>query len=379
MKKRIISLLLIMTLILVLALPAYAAKDEYVSDEFEVLAQEELDELNETGAQLAEEYGVDVFFAHTYDDLEDFDVKDTFFKSDDYIALVANEDYWDVYVKGAPEDFVDDEVEQELWDAYNDAETYVGGIEQYQKEAKKLLKDKITDNEGEQKAEPETEETDDEILRLVDEADLLSSSEEKSLLKKLDETSKDMELDIIIVTMEDHSGNVETFTEELYDEVYGKNRDGVILLISMEDQDWCISGNGEGKDIFTSSNISAIGSAIKSDLSDGDYADAFDLFVDKCVYYIDGERNGFPFDVGGTALVALIIGLLVAVIVTFIFKGQLKSVHKQAAAQSYVKPGSMQVTLANEFYLYRTVDRTRRTDNSNNSSSGSHSTGSGKF
>ena len=112
MKKRIISLLLIMTLILVLALPAYAAKDEYVSDEFEVLAQEELDELNETGAQLAEEYGVDVFFAHTYEDLEDFDVKDTFFKSDDYIALVTNEDYWDVFVKGTPEDFVDDEVEK---------------------------------------------------------------------------------------------------------------------------------------------------------------------------------------------------------------------------------------------------------------------------
>ena len=376
MKKRIVSLFLVMSLILVLALPAYAAKDEYVSDEFAVLVQEELDERNKAGAELAEEYGVDVFFALTYDDIDEFDIEDTFFKSDDYIALVANEDYWDVFVKGTLEDYVDDDVEQELWDAYNKAETYVGGIEQYQKEAKKLLKDKVTENEGEQKAE----ETDDEILRLVDEADLLSASEEKKLLKKLDETSKELKFDIIIVTVEDFGGgDVEKFTEELYDDAYGKKRDGVILLISMEERDWCISGNGEGQDIFTSSNISAIGSAIKSDLSDGNYADAFELFIDKCAYYIDGERNGFPFDVGGTALVALIIGLLAAVIVTFILKGQLKSVHKQAAAQSYVKPGSMQVTLTNEFYLYRTVDRTRRTENSNNSSSGSHSTGSGKF
>ena len=99
-------------------------------------------------------------------------------------------------------------------------------------------------------------ETDDEIFRLVDEADLLSASEEKKLLKKLDDTSKSLEFDIIVVTMEDFGGgDIEAFTEDYYDDVYGKNRDGVILLISMENRDWCISGNGEGKDIFTSSNI----------------------------------------------------------------------------------------------------------------------------
>ena len=379
MKKRIVSLFLVMTLILALALPAYAAKNEYVSDEFEVLAQEELDELNEAGAELADEYGVDVFFAHTYDDLEDFDVEDTFFKSNDYIALVTNEDYWEVFVKGTPEDFVDDDVTEELWYAYNEADTYVGGIEKYQKQAGKLLKANGAEAGNTGKSEAETEEADDEILRLVDDADLLSASEEKKLLKKLDQTSKELELDIIIVTVEDcDGGDVETFTEDRYDSVYGKNRDGVILLISMAERDWCISGNGEGKTIFTSSNIDAIGSAITDDLSAGNYADAFDLFVDKSVYYIDGARNGYPFNFGTTLIVALVIGLLVAVIVTFVFKSQLKSVHKQAAAQSYVKPGSMQVTLARDFYLYRTVNRTKKA-NSSSGSSGSHSTGSGKF
>ena len=223
---------------------------------------------------------------------------------------------------------------------------------------------------------------DDDIVRLVDDADLLTKSEEKKLLTNLNDTSEELEFDIIIVTVEDFDGvDVERFTEDYYDETYGVSRDGVILLISMEERDWCISGNGEGKDIFTSSNIDAVADAIMDDLGDDNFADAFDLFVDECAYYIDCERNGYPFNFGTTLVVALVIGLLVAVIVTFVLKSQLKSVRMQAAAQSYVKPGSMNITMAHEFYLYRTVNRVRKANTSTTGTggSGTHSTRSGKF
>ena len=376
MKKRIISLLMVIAMLLAFAVPAFAAKKEYALDEFDVLTDDELDELNEIAADISEEYGIDVFFAMIEDDLEDFDVEDAFFKSSDYIALVQNDDYVDLFTEGDGDALAD--FGEDLWDTYNEEDTYIDGAKAYYAYAESLIEQYIADNDqGTQEAD---EEEDDEILRLVDEAKLLSSKEAEALLKKLDETSKEMKFDIIIVTMDDFGGNdVEKFTEDLYDQVYGKNRDGVILLISMEEHDWCISGNGEGKDIFTSSNIDAIGSAIKSDLSDENYADAFDLFVEKCVYYIDGERNGYPFEFGGTLLLAAFVGLLVAVIATAIMKGQLKSVRKQRAAQNYVKPGSLQITFAREFFLYNTVTRSRRTDNSSSSGSGSHSTGSGKF
>lgn len=222
----------------------------------------------------------------------------------------------------------------------------------------------------------------EQIVRLIDDAGLLTSAEARRLQNRLDQVSAELDFDIIIVTMDSFGGsNVERFTEDFYDSVYGSDRDGVILLISMAERDWCISGNAEGKDIFTSSNNEAIADAITPYLSDGDYADAFNEFVDQCEYYINGERNGYPFDSTTSLLIALGAGLLVAVIATAIMKGQLKSVRFQRAAQNYMKPGSMQLTYANDFYLYSTVDRTRRTDNnsSGTGSAGSHSTSSGKF
>ena len=370
MKKRVVSFVMVLIMLFAFAVPAFAAKKEHVLDEFDVLTAGELDELNDIAADIADEYGVDVFFAMIEDDLEDFDVEDSFFKSSDYVALVQNKEYVDLFTKGQGEALADHL--EELWNAYNEEGTYIDGAKAYYSLAKRLL--------PEQESKIEAEEDDEQILRLVDEAELLSSKEAKALIKKLDETSKELKFDIIIVTMDDYGkGDIEEFTEDFYDQVYGSKRDGVLLLISMEERDWCISGNGEGKDIFTSSNIDAIGSAIKGDLSDDDFAAAFDLFVEKCAYYIDGERNGYPFDMSGTLLLAIGVGLLVAVIATMIMRGQLKTVHMQRTAQNYVKPGSLQINFAREFFLYNTVTRSKRTDNSSGSSSGSHSTGSGKF
>ena len=396
MKTKFISILLIMAFILSFSLPVLAKEKEYIIDEFEVLVDEELEEVNEVAADLADEYGVNVFFVHTYDEVLDYDVQKAFFKTDEYIALVLSEQYWYVFSSGAASEIVDDDMEEVLVEAYDGEDTYIAGILAYYDVAEEILQELPEKEEpqtkeeddadhvvDEEKTESKNDEDDEQILRLVDEADLLSDSEEKALLKKLDKTSEELSFDIIIMTLEDHYGEVESFTKDLYKDIYGKKRDGVILLISMAERDWCIVGNGEGAQIFPSSTIDKIGSAITGDLKDGDYADAFDLFVDKAVYYIDGERNGYPFNVGKSLLIAAAVGLVIALIVTAIFKAQLKSVRKQAAAQNYVKPGSMQVTVHNDFFLYRDVTRTKK-ESSSGSSGGSsggsaRSTGGGSF
>lgn len=217
--------------------------------------------------------------------------------------------------------------------------------------------------------------------RLVDDAALLTQTEAEQLTELLDETSEELNFEIIIVTLDDFGGgNVERFTEQLYDEVYGKDQDGVILLVSMAERDWCISGNGEGKEIFTADHIDAVANVIIDDLSEGEYAAAFEGFVKECAYYIDGERNGYPFEASASLLIACVVGLLAALIVTGIMRSQLKSVQPKRSAQDYVTPGSLQVTVAKDLYLYRTLDRVKRANTSSSGSSGSsHSTRSGKF
>lgn len=125
--------------------------------------------------------------------------------------------------------------------------------------------------------------------------------------------------------------------------------------------------------------IDAISEAIVSDLSDGDYADAFITFADNCTYYLDGYLNGFPFHVGKHLLIALIVGIIAGIVVAIILKKQLKSVRQQKQANVYIKSGSMQITASRDLFLYREVSRTRKQSSNSSGSGSSRNVGGGKF
>ena len=79
------------------------------------------------------------------------------------------------------------------------------------------------------------------------------------------------------------------------------------------------------------------------------------------------------------ALSAVLDSNITTLVVALILKGQLKSVRKQNQANVYVKPGSMQLTTSNDFFLYRTVDRTKKESSSSSSSGSSRNVGGGSF
>lgn len=223
----------------------------------------------------------------------------------------------------------------------------------------------------------------DKPARLYDGADLLTSSEEASLIKKLDGISEEFGVDVIVVTVEDTgSYSVDDFTENYYDTVFGQHNDGVMLLLSMEERDYRILSEGIGNDAVPYDDIESIGEDIVPYLSDGDYAEAFSLFADKCEYEINGEINGFPFETGTNLIISVVVGFVIALISTGIMVGQLKSVRAQKTANLYTKQGSMKVTLSNDLFLYRNVSKVKReTSSSGGRSSGgsSRSMGGGKF
>ena len=221
---------------------------------------------------------------------------------------------------------------------------------------------------------------------LFDEADLLSASEEAALEQKLAQLSEIHQAQILVYTAATtEGGNAELYLNNLYDTKgfgYGSARDGVLLLLCMDVREYRILSNGYAASAISSYEIDVIGDAIVSDLSDGYYADAFTEFADQVDYYLDGYRNGFPFDFGKNLLIALIVGGLVGLITVFVLKGQLKSVSMQNRAHVYVRPGSMQLTDSREFFLYREVRRVKKESSSSSSGSrsgSSRSTGGGKF
>ncbi len=231
----------------------------------------------------------------------------------------------------------------------------------------------------------------EEYYRVLDMADLLTTQEEEALLKTLDAISQRQKVDVVVATTDSLEGmSVVKYADDLYDAChfgYGSGKDGVLLLISMEDRDWYITTCGYGITAFTDAGIDYIGQKIQDDLSDGDYAAAFDRFADLCDDFLTQAKKGDPYDRhnldrGGLSpmwiFISLFVGLVFALIVVGSMKGELKTVRSQGAASSYIKHGSMHVTQSRDLFLYRRVVRTPRPKN-NSSGSSTHRSSSGNI
>jgi uncharacterized protein len=217
---------------------------------------------------------------------------------------------------------------------------------------------------------------------IYDEADLLSSAEETQIAEKLSKIGEQFDAQIVIMTVPTSDGSIDTFVEDVYDSMNmgcGENRDGVLLLVCMDPREYRILSNGYAGEAIGMDQIDAISEAIVSNLSDGDYADAFITFADNCAYYLDGYLNGYPFNAGKNLVVALIIGVVAGVIVAFVLKKQLKSVRQQKQANVYIKSGSMQITASRDLFLYREVSKTKKASTNSSGSGSSRNVGGGKF
>ena len=217
---------------------------------------------------------------------------------------------------------------------------------------------------------------------LIDQADILTDYEERVLTDKLEDVPEKHEMQVAVVTVDHLEEDPDDFIEEVYDYLeygYGSGRDGVLLMVSMEPREFRIFSNGTAYDAIGGSEMEDISDDIQSDLSAGNYLDAFETYAEKCDYYIEGEKNGFPFDVGKNILIALAVGIVVGLIVVLVLKGQLKSVRHQDRANIYVKPGTMHLTQSGDYFMYRTVTRTERPQNNSSSSRSSRGVGGGSF
>lgn len=243
-----------------------------------------------------------------------------------------------------------------------------------------------------------------DMPRFVDEAGLLTESEGKELLDKLNEISIRQQVDVVVVTVNSLEGSTAMeYADDFYDTNgygFGKEEDGILFLISMEERDWWMSTSGFGITAFTDAGLEFISDIIIGDLSDGDYEWAFTVFADMCDDYITQAKTGEPYDADNLPrdplelivflVFALVIGFIIALIATGIMRLKLKSVYSKTEADSYVKKGSLKLKVKNDLYLYKQVDRREKpkeepkpsssSSGSSNSSGGSttHKSSSGK-
>ncbi len=223
--------------------------------------------------------------------------------------------------------------------------------------------------------------------RLVDGAELLSKYEATEIESRLNEISERQKLDVVIVTTDELYGkSPRDFADDYFDSGYGfgNNKDGVLLLINMEERDWYLSTRGFAVTAFTDAGIDYMAEEFVPYMSDGDFYRGFEVFTRLCDEFITQAKNGEPYDRGNLPkeplgfiwiVVAVGVGLVVALIVTASMKRRLKNVRSKTEASDYIRKGSFNITNSRDLFLYRNVSRVKIQTNSGGSSTHRSSSG----
>lgn len=162
----------------------------------------------------------------------------------------------------------------------------------------------------------------------------------------------------------------------------------MLLLISTGDRKWHISTRGYGITVFTDAGIKYIGEELKEKMKSADYAGTFFGFADLCDRFTDQAKKDRPYDTSNLPIkplsfkyipISLGIGLVIALIAVSVMKSKLKTVRYKAEANSYVRPGSMNITVSRDLFLYRTVAVSPKPKSNGGSDGGSstHTSSSG--
>ena len=235
---------------------------------------------------------------------------------------------------------------------------------------------------------------------LDDGADLLDDEEFEKLNCDLFDISQKYQFNVAVITT-NSLGNYDAqgyanqmFVSRQYG--YENTNDGILLLVSMDQRDWCITRDGYGYTAFTDAGLQYISERVKKKLSSGDFYEAFTTYAELCDRFLKKAESGTPYDNGnfprdlpspGAWAVIVGLGAALGVGVTLLFKRQLRTVRRNAAAQQYIREGSFELTRKEDTFLYSRVTRVRKPKNETRSGGGgggsSHSSGpsgiSGKF
>lgn len=127
-----------------------------------------------------------------------------------------------------------------------------------------------------------------ELSRIVDEADVLTDSEEQSLSDKISNLISKYGYDLVIVTTNSTGSKIsEESANEYYYQGYGvgPDNDGALMLVNAKTGEWYITANDNLKNKFTGDDldnaVGEINDASYSYFAEKEYAKAFDAILDK--------------------------------------------------------------------------------------------------
>lgn len=220
--------------------------------------------------------------------------------------------------------------------------------------------------------------------KVVDQVGLLNTSQALELSERAQALADTYQLDAAIVIVNTLGGKTaQAYADDYFDyNGYGVGEDdsGVLLLIAMNEREWHVSTHAQGIDAVTYDEIGYLEEDMVDYLSNGDYYDAFTVYLDFLETEFDYYRT---FECGFTLegfmiqlLIALVVGAVIAGIALLIMRSNMNTVRQQSGAASYMVSSSYDLYRCQDIFLYSRTTKTPKSQN--NSSSSTHRSSSGR-
>lgn len=379
MKKSIYILLTTVILIFSLSVPSLCAKNVdklTFTDEQNKTIDDITDEITAT-------YGIEVYFIYdssvTGSDQTINLAQNTYnvkTKSADGLCLSVTKDYFYFYKVGKAKDLLSESAEDRI---FKEMKSHTDSFYNYTVTFFSSLNTELSNYKSSKSY-------------VVDIAELLSESEKTELETQLNMISTHQNFDVVVVTTNTLEGKTaEEYADDFYDYNnygQGENKDGCLLLVSIEDRDWHISTKGFGITALTDAGITYLSNQFLSDLSEGNYFNAFTIFGDKVDEFLTKAKTGSPYDINNipqeprhfsvkTVGIGLVFGVIVAFAVVGYYTSKLKSVRSKRESDEYLVQGSFVVTGAFDNFIRSDVVRTAKPEKSSSGGSSTHTSSSG--
>ncbi len=236
--------------------------------------------------------------------------------------------------------------------------------------------------------------------KIYDFADLFTDEEERALYQEMQSFISKDQTDLVLVTINENPKYKElriydkdqadmVYADDFYDYNdfgYANTRDGLLILIDMDNRYVYISGSGESRFIFTDEKIPHITDSISSYLSSKSYKNGISkMIVTLDEYYHLGTKSdrGYRIDKNGKLvrdyhfLILSFISFVCTSVVMLILYFKNKMVRKATSGRNYLNEEKTNLTKTKDQFVNVFVTRTRVHSDSSSGGGGGHSGSSG--
>jgi uncharacterized membrane protein YgcG len=231
-----------------------------------------------------------------------------------------------------------------------------------------------------------SEATGPQLYNITDDAYILSDDELDELETEAEAVSKKYGVGVYVVTVDNYLNYYDC--DGVYEANYsiyhdytmgeGEGRDGIMLLLSMENRDYSLFSYGDDSEYaFDDYGLDMLEEEFLDNFSEDDWYGGFRDYIDECSSYLQQAQDGDP--VRDSPLFFIIIAIGIALFIALLVVGnmwiRMGKVAELTTANNYIT-GQLEVTEQQDTFAFQTQVR-HKIQSSSSSGSSSHSESGG--